>query len=290
MLGAPADLLSLVYVLAALYTLWQLPRQWRSLTDAEYTADDRSLAGRIGFLLLTPLGVLIHEAAHMLLAWLYGAQGITLSFRVYWGYVSYYGRLPATAEWAIASAGPLASLLLGLAVGYLALGQRPAWRDAGLSFAHATLVLDLLLYPGMSVVDQIGDFRWIYSRQTPALSIVAGVVHVLGLLAWIILARKQSAMSRAEARGALSAQFAGQQITLREEIVVLLANLEAAEKVRRLEPNERAQLNELRELRAWSEEHNRAVAASPAPPSPEDEGSRTSRPPETPPHREDGLA
>ena len=61
MFGAQADLLSLLYIVAAAYTLWQLRSRWRPLIDAEYTPDDRNLAGRIGFLLLTPLGVLIHE-------------------------------------------------------------------------------------------------------------------------------------------------------------------------------------------------------------------------------------
>ena len=64
MLGAPADLLSLLYIALALFTLWQIPGRWRSLADATYTADDHNLASRIGFLLLTPLGVLLHELAH----------------------------------------------------------------------------------------------------------------------------------------------------------------------------------------------------------------------------------
>jgi len=60
MLGAPADLLSVLYAVVALYTLWQLPGRWRALVDDTYTDEDRNLASRIGFLLLTPLGVLIH--------------------------------------------------------------------------------------------------------------------------------------------------------------------------------------------------------------------------------------
>lgn len=267
MLGAPADLLSLLYLAVAVYTLWQLPGRWRSLTDDTYTDEDRNLASRVGFLLLTPLGVLIHELAHMAAATLLGGRDISLSYRVYWGYVQYRGQVGPTAEWIIAAAGPGASLLLGLVVGYAVLRLRQPWREVGMSFAHATLLLDLVLYPGMSLVDGIGDFRWIYSGRTPTLSIVAGVVHAAGLIAYLVLARLQSRQSRREARGALTARFAGQQVTLRAEILARLDDLEVAERVRRLEPEEREELNHLRELRDWSAEHNQGVAT--APPAPE---------------------
>jgi hypothetical protein len=264
MVGAPADLLSVLYVAVAVYTLWQLPGRWRTLADDTYTDEDRNLANRIGFLLLTPLGVLIHELAHMAAATLLGGRDISLSYRVYWGYVQYRGQVGPAAEWVIASAGPGASLVLGLVVGYAALRLRQPWRDVGMSFAHATLLLDLVLYPGMSVVDGVGDFRWIYSGRTPTLAVVAGVVHAVGLVAYIVLARLQSRLSRREARAALTERFAGHQVTLRPEILARLDELEAYERVRRLEPEEREELNQLRELRAWSAEHNQGVAAHPA--------------------------
>src|SRR3954469_24296328 len=98
MLGVPADLLSLIYAAVALYTLWQLPGRWRSLTDSTYTSDDHNLASRIGFLLLTPLGVLLHELGHMTAATALGARDISLSYRVYWGYVQYRGQIGPTNE------------------------------------------------------------------------------------------------------------------------------------------------------------------------------------------------
>jgi len=268
MFGAPADLLSLLYLAMALYTAWQLPGRWRALVDDTYTDDDRNLAGRIGFLLLTPIGVLIHELSHMAAATLLGGRDISLSYRVYWGYVTYRGQIGPTADWIVASAGPGSSLLLGLLAGYVALRLRRPWRDVGLSFAHATLLLDLVLYPAMSLIDGVGDFRWIYSARTPTLSIVAGIVHGLGLIAYIVMARLQSRQTRRETRNELSQRFVGQQVTLRSEIVARLDELEAAERVRRLEPDERAELNHLHELRAWSEEHNQAVAAQVALPEP----------------------
>jgi hypothetical protein len=274
MLGAPADLLSLLYLAVAVYTLWQLPGRWRSLVDDTYTDEDRNLASRLGFLLLTPLGVLIHELAHMVAATWLGGRDISLSYRVYWGYVQYRGQIGPTAEWIIASAGPGASLVLGLVAGYVALRLRQPWRDVGMAFAHATLLLDLVLYPGMSMVDGVGDFRWIYSQRTPALAIVAGVVHAAGLIAYIVLARLQSRQNRREARNALTERFAGQSVTLRAEILARLDDLEAAERVRRLEPEERAELNHLRELRDWSTEHNQGIAVQPALEAPAPESER----------------
>jgi hypothetical protein len=263
MLGAPADLLSLLYIAVAAYTLWQIPGRWRALVDDEYTEADRNLASRIGFLLLTPLGVLIHELAHMAAAMLLGGRDISLSYRVYWGYVQYRGQVGPTAEWVIASAGPGASLVLGLVAGYVGLRLRQPWRDIAMSFAHATLLLDLVLYPGISVVGDVGDFRWIYSQRTPMLSIVAGAVHAAGLVAYIALARLQSRQTRRETRDALSERFAGQRVTLRPEIAERLSVLELAERVRRLEPEEREELNHLRELREWSAEHNQRTPLPP---------------------------
>jgi hypothetical protein len=281
MLGLPADLLSVLYLVAAVYTVWQLPSRWRALVDGEYTTDDRNLASRVGFLLLTPIGVLLHELSHMTAATLLGARDISLSFRIYWGYVQYRGQLPAESEWIIAAVGPGMSLLLGLAAGYAALRMRQPWRDILLSFAHTTLLLVLVLYPGMSVIDQVGDFRWIYSARSPTLSVVAGVVHALGLLAYIQMARLQSQLTRRENRSVLSERFAGQSVTLRPEIVARLEELEKFERVRRLEPEEREELNQLSELRAWSAEHNRDLAARPAVPSPETDA---------PPHHTNGTS
>lgn len=294
MLGAPADLLSLLYLGVALYTLWQLPGRWRALTDSVYTEDDRNLANRLGFLLLTPVGVLLHELAHMGAAGALGGRDISLTFRIYWGYVQYRGPLGPTSEWLVASAGPFISLLLGLAVGYLALGLRQPWRDVGMAFAHATLLIVLLLYPGLSVLDGEGDFRWIYSARTPELSTVAGVVHAAGLLAYVVLARRHSRLTRQETRSALSERFAGRAVAIRPEAVARLRTLEADERVRRLEPDERAELNHLRELWEWSEEHNRGITAAvepgagerPAPAGPTGPSgpSGAAPPPEPTPH------
>lgn len=261
MFGPSADLISLVYAAMAAYTVWQLvrPGRWRALWDATYTDDDRNMANRMGLLLLTPVGVLTHELAHLVAAWWLGARATSLSFRVYWGYVQYRPSLGPTSDWVVAVAGPAASLALGLAALLVAARLRAAWRDIALAFAHATVLLVLLLYPALSFVDGVGDFRTIYSGATPTLSLLAAAVHALGLGLYLLVARQLAHQAKAEVRAAWSDRFAGQAVSLRPEQLDRLQILEAAESSGQLHSGEREELAGLREARAWVVEHNRRV-------------------------------
>ncbi|MDP8921420.1 MAG: hypothetical protein M3O34_00875 [Chloroflexota bacterium] len=259
MIGPTADLLSLLYTAVALYTLWQLPGRWRALTDAHYTADDRNLATRIGFLLLTPLGVLAHEAAHYVAAEALGAQRTALSFRIYWGYVSYAPRLGPLEDWLVAVVGPAASLALGLVALAAATRLPNAWRDIMLAFAHATLLLVLIFYPLMSAVERVGDFVTIYGRAPNGLAVVAGAVHGLGLVAYVVVVRRLGRQGRRQAWLGLDARFAGRAVALSPDSLARLRTLEQDARFRRLRPEERRELDGLVELRDWSVEHNRAV-------------------------------
>ena len=261
MFGPTADLLSLVYAVAALYTLWQLPRRWRSLTDAQYTADDRGLANRIGFLLLTPLGVLVHEVAHYVAADVLGAQRLAMSFRVYWGYVSYAPRLGPLDDWIVAAVGPAASLALGLGALWAATRLRDARRDVLLGFAHATLLLVLIFYPLMSAIDRAGDFVTIYGRAPGGLAVAAGAAHALGLAAYLLLIRGLGWQDRRQTWTARDAQFAGRSVALSAGALGRLRALEQDARFRRLTPDERQELGMLADLRDWSVAHNRALAA-----------------------------
>lgn len=262
MIGPTADLLSLVYAVVALYTLWQLPRRWRALTDPDYTAEDRNLANRIGFLLLTPLGVLAHEAAHYVAADVLGAQRLSMSFRVYWGYVAYAPRLGVSGDWMVAAVGPAASLALGLIALVAATRLRHAGRDIMLGFAHATLLLVLILYPLMSAVEGVGDFVAIYGRAPTGLAVAAGVVHALGLGAYLLLVRRLGRQDRRQAWAERDAEFAGRAVALSSEALLRIRALEEAARFRRLTPEERQQLDMLVDLRDWSAQHNRTVGAA----------------------------
>src|SRR5579884_3900178 len=121
MLGLPADVLSVAYAIAALYTAILLWRGRRDVFDERFTAHDRQLAVLVGMLYLTPIGVLAHEMAHLVTARALGAQDLSLHFHLYWGYVTYFGALSPGDEFLIAAAGPAASVALGLAALVLAL-------------------------------------------------------------------------------------------------------------------------------------------------------------------------
>jgi len=279
MLGPTADVLSLLYAAVALYTLWQLPGRWRALFDADYTADDRNLANRMGFLLLTPLGVLAHELAHYGAAYLFGAQRLSLSFRVYWGFVSYQqGRLGPLDDWLVAVAGPAASLLLGLLALVAALRARQARRDVLLGLAHATLLLVLVFYPLMSAIERAGDFVTIYGRAPNGLHWVAGAVHALGLAAYAYAVKFLGREARQEAHAEWDARFADRVVVLCPEALTRLASLEQEGRFRRLTPDERQELAQLGELRAWSAEHNRGVSSARAEADPPRANGAPSRP------------
>lgn len=176
-----ADLISLVYTLAACYTIVLLARGWRSLFDDVLTTSDRQLATLVGFLLLTPLGVLAHELGHFVVAQAYGARELSLTFHIYWGYVAYRGILTPSQEFLVAAAGPAVSLFLGFAAFGLALRVDRAYRLIAWTFGVTTLLLILLIYPLISFSTPLGDFRTIYSPATPMLSLLAGVIHLAAI-------------------------------------------------------------------------------------------------------------
>jgi hypothetical protein len=57
-----------VYTVGAVGTTWQAARQWRPLLSGSSAQGERELAWKLGFFLLTPVGVLAHELAHLLTA------------------------------------------------------------------------------------------------------------------------------------------------------------------------------------------------------------------------------
>ena len=180
-------LLSLVYLGAALYTLVQLARGWRGLLAEQPTPAARNLAGLTAFLILTPPAVYLHELGHAAAVLLTGAQLRGIGFFLYWGYTAYTGQLTPTDQWLIAAAGPAVTLALGW--GAVAIGllwrSRPAINQLITLFGILQLLQILVFYPLLTLAnlgDLAGsDFAVLYSPQTPALTLIAGVVHGVSL-------------------------------------------------------------------------------------------------------------
>jgi hypothetical protein len=184
------DLISGLYALAALYTLRELWVHRRELGDGVFSPAERRLGEMVGFLLLTPVGVLVHEAAHWAVARALGASDAAISFRLYWGYVSYSARLAPEDAWLVAVAGPLASMLVGFGAVLVALRVAGFPRAALASFGQATLMLVLVAYPAMSFLGFFGDFLVIYLFGGWERAAGAAAVHAVGLFLALRLLRR----------------------------------------------------------------------------------------------------
>src|SRR5687768_8119798 len=97
---------SLLYALAAVWTLWRLVRQWRALFDPVWTRSDRDLAQMAGFLVLTPIAVWLHEWAHAAAMAAFGATDPAIHFFLYWGYVTSSRVFTPAQEFVVSLAGP----------------------------------------------------------------------------------------------------------------------------------------------------------------------------------------
>jgi len=260
-MGLFFNVVTLVYAVVALRTLWQLAREWRLLMDATYTSGDRKLAWNLGFFLLTPVGVLGHELGHLVAARAFGAQQTSLTFWLYWGYVTYAPNLGAVGEFAVASAGPAVSLILGMAALVVAMRLARPWHHILQSFGMATLVLVLVLYPIMSYWPGFGDFTVIYGTSLAFTTMVAAV-HVAGLLAFAILADLATQRDRCAHWAGLVESYPGRRAHFGDTDAVRLQTLERS--WLRFLPGVRQEMNQLRDLRDWIVAHNRQLEESSA--------------------------
>lgn len=213
------DMLSAVYGLAALFTLVELVRRWRDLVARRLQRNDYALSMRVGFLLLTPFGVLAHEAAHYLVAQAFGARALSFNFRVYWGFVSYRATLAPEQDYLVALVGPATSVALGLLALVVAMRVGHPWRLMLQTFATTTLMMALVLYPALSLAMQFGDFLAIYSNRTPALSSLTVGGHIVAGTVSVLLyrrLRRQDEREAQERQAALAAALAAQSAAANE--------------------------------------------------------------------------
>ena len=187
------NVISMLYALAGIFTLYRLAQNRSSFFDRVVTAEDISLAWMVAIFLLTPFAVLAHEAGHYFMATHFEATGIELHYRGYWGYVSYQPgpTFDTRTELIVSAAGPVVSVTLGflsLALAVL-LSTRMVLKHLLAYFGMIELFHMLIGYPLIDIVSGLrGDFHSIYGLlPTPAI-VVAAIIHAalvgVFVLAW----------------------------------------------------------------------------------------------------------
>ena len=191
------DTVSVLYGLVGVFTLFRLVQQRSSFFDRIVTEEDMQLVWLIAFFLLTPLGVLAHEAGHYFAAEYYGATNVELNHRGYWGFVTYSGTFDSSTQLLITGAGPFVGTVLGLAglAGAIVLPVRMIFRHLLASFGFLEVFHHLVGYPLYDLLSDFGgDFHTIYSLLPTHSAVAVGLVH-LGLVAllsfsWQVQPRK----------------------------------------------------------------------------------------------------
>ena len=158
------------------------------------TADSRGRVLRLVVFGLLPLSIIFHELGHAIAVWSVGREVLDFGFFFVYGFVSYNGfGLSPYEQGMIALAGPLVSVVMGVAA--LAAGWfRPTRTPINfllLVFGALELANVLIFYPVIDAfggVGDAGDWRQIYSTDTPLIGIPVAIFHiaVLGgaVLAW----------------------------------------------------------------------------------------------------------
>lgn len=184
------DVISIIYGLAGAITFFRLVKHRHAFFDRIVTREDRHLAWAVSLFLLTPLGVLAHEAGHHLTAEFYGATNVELHHHGYWGFVTYNGVLDSTTHLKIAASGPIVGALLGyLSLGVAMMFPIPTiFRHVIAIFGFLEIFHHLIGYPLIDIVSGLqGDFHTIYSFLPFSWAVLAGIFH-LTLLALFYLA------------------------------------------------------------------------------------------------------
>jgi hypothetical protein len=185
-------LLSLFYAVIGVRVIGQLLRSWRPTFDHRFTMQDRALVDQSAFFILLPLSVALHELGHAVAVWSFGGQVLDFGYYLFAGFVSYDPRFfTDTQRILVALAGPLVSVILGLAaIAVVFLRQPPmraAFNELLLQFAALSIINALVFYPLLDVFSGLGgDWTQMYRGGVPALSVLifAGHAGLLGFGIW----------------------------------------------------------------------------------------------------------
>lgn len=180
------NLVSWVYLGIAALTVQRLWRAGALTFDDELTAADRRLVGAAAFYLATPIAVALHEFGHAAVVWALGGQIVDVHFMFYWGYVVPKRSFGDYGDLAVALAGNVVSVALGLAAARRVLHHpgRAAWNFFWWRFAEIQLSIALLVYPLMCLAGFGGDFVAIYRLDTAPVSAPLLALH-LAYVGWL---------------------------------------------------------------------------------------------------------
>jgi hypothetical protein len=196
--GTAFNWISLFYAGVAALTSIRLLRRGKAVFGEPLQSADSRLLSAAAFYLLTPIAVALHELGHVVLVYALGGRIVGVHFLLYWGYVVPDRSFGPYGDFAVALAGNVVTLGLGLAAAWLEL-RRPSRAAVNLicaRLAEIQLSMVLVFYPLMCLIGFGGDFLLIYRIETWPVSAPLLAAH-LGFLGWLFWAR----------RGGLFAEF-----------------------------------------------------------------------------------
>ena len=180
----PFILLSLFYAVIGIRVVAQLVKSWRPTFDRQFTTADRSLVDQAAFFVLLPISVAVHELAHAVAVRGFGGEVVGWGFYVFAGFVSYDPRPFSDLDRIlVALAGPLVSILLGLAALAVVFLRRPplraAYNELLIQFATLSIINAAVFYPLLDIATGLGgDWSQIYRGGVPMVSVVIFIFHV----------------------------------------------------------------------------------------------------------------
>jgi hypothetical protein len=195
-LGTAFNLLSVLYTGVALLTLARLVSRRDSILQEPLRGDNARLLSAAAFYLLTPIAVALHELGHAALVYALGGRIVDVHFMLYWGYVVPSESFGPYGDFAVALAGNLVTLCIGLSSAWFEL-KRPRRAAINLLLARVAeiqLSMVLVFYPLMCLGFS-GDFVLIYRPEIWPVSLPLLVAH-LGFLGWLWWARRGDLYAR----------------------------------------------------------------------------------------------
>ncbi len=193
MLDKYQPLILIIYTLAAIYTIVDLGKYRKQLSQEPLTNFQRELALRTAFLLLIPPGVFIHELGHAVTVILLGGKVAEFNYFFYYGSVLPIGNFTLEERWLISTMGTVGSLSFGIIFWLITRkSQIMFWRYVGRQHLLIDILYSLVYYPLFTLFTGIGDWVRIYNFvATPIFSLVTLLIHIIILFILFLLQKRK---------------------------------------------------------------------------------------------------